>query len=179
MNRIRKKREWVKGVVEKYELPLISYAKAKIGDLERAREAVQSTFLKLWEADRARIEDHLAQWLYTVCRNRVIDMLRKESRMTPVEESQLARVPHSEAGPGEKLEKKQETDQVIGLVGKLPEKQQEVLRLRFQNGFSYREISGITGLSVSNVGFLIHTGIRTLRSKLEPASQAAEGRSAS
>jgi RNA polymerase sigma-70 factor (ECF subfamily) len=40
-----------------------------------------------------------------------------------------------------------------------------VIRLKFQNGFSYKQIAGITGLSVSNVGFLIHTGIQALRKR--------------
>ena len=45
----------------------------------------------------------------------------------------------------------------------LPDNQQEVIRLKFQNDLSYREISEITGLSVSNVGFLLHVGIKRLR----------------
>ena len=49
----------------------------------------------------------------------------------------------------------------------LPANQQEVLRLKFQNGFSYKQIAGITGLSVSNVGFLIHTGIQRLRKRFK------------
>jgi RNA polymerase sigma-70 factor (ECF subfamily) len=48
----------------------------------------------------------------------------------------------------------------------LPPNQREVIRLKFQNGFSYREISRISGHSVSNVGFLIHTGMKTLRQRL-------------
>jgi RNA polymerase sigma-70 factor (ECF subfamily) len=48
----------------------------------------------------------------------------------------------------------------------LPANQQEVVRLKFQNSLSYKEISAITGLSVTNVGYLLHTAIQTLRGKL-------------
>jgi RNA polymerase sigma-70 factor (ECF subfamily) len=48
----------------------------------------------------------------------------------------------------------------------LPDNQQEVIRLKVQNGLSYREISEVTGLSVSNVGFLLHKGIKTIREKM-------------
>ena len=58
-----------------------------------------------------------------------------------------------------------ETD-VLQALDQLPANQQEVIRLKFQNGLSYREISRITELSVSNVGFLIHTGIKTLRQRV-------------
>ena len=61
------------------------------------------------------------------------------------------------------LEKKEEEAQLLSLLTQLPEKQQEVIQLKFQNGFSYKEIAKITGLSSSNVGYLIHTGIKTMR----------------
>ena len=48
-------------------------------------------------------------------------------------------------------------------IERLPANQQEVVRLKFQNGFSYKEISRITTLSVGNVGFLIHTAVARLR----------------
>ena len=40
------------------------------------------------------------------------------------------------------------------------------MRLKFQNGLSYKEIAHITNLSVTNVGFLIHTAIKTLRQRM-------------
>jgi RNA polymerase sigma-70 factor (ECF subfamily) len=52
-------------------------------------------------------------------------------------------------------------------VDGLPDNQQEVVRLKFQNGLSYREISCITKLSVSNVGYLIHTAIQKIRAELQ------------
>ena len=53
--------------------------------------------------------------------------------------------------------------EVLKFVDRLPENQREVIRLKFQSDLSYKEISDITDLSVSNVGFLIHTGIKRLR----------------
>jgi RNA polymerase sigma-70 factor (ECF subfamily) len=51
-------------------------------------------------------------------------------------------------------------------MGGLTRNQQEVIRLKFQNALSYREISDVTGLSVSNVGYLIHMGLRQMRQQL-------------
>ncbi len=48
----------------------------------------------------------------------------------------------------------------------LPENQREVIRLKFQQELSYKEISEATGLAVGNVGFLLHTGLKRLRSLL-------------
>ena len=55
---------------------------------------------------------------------------------------------------------------VLQLIGRLPHNQQEVVRLKFQNGFSYQEISRITSLSVGNVGFILHTALKALRSEM-------------
>lgn len=52
------------------------------------------------------------------------------------------------------------------LLQGLPIKQQEVIRLKIDHGLSYREIAEITGLTVSNVGYLLHQGFQTLRTKL-------------
>ncbi len=51
----------------------------------------------------------------------------------------------------------------LELLESLPANQREVIRLKFQNGFSYQEISRISGHTVSNVGYLIHAGIKALR----------------
>ena len=56
----------------------------------------------------------------------------------------------------------------------MPANQQEVVHLKFQSGLSYREISDVTGLSVSNVGFLLHTALARLREQVAAgASDAA------
>ena len=41
-----------------------------------------------------------------------------------------------------------------------------MIRLKFADGFSYKEISRISGHTVSNVGFLIHTGLKTIRGRM-------------
>jgi RNA polymerase sigma-70 factor (ECF subfamily) len=47
-----------------------------------------------------------------------------------------------------------------------------VIRLKFQHGLSYKQIAQVTTLSVSNVGFLIHTGLKILRAKLADSELA-------
>ena len=86
--------------------------------------------------------------------------------MNALNEIRAALQPSGDPDPSRLLERKEAVDQILSLLETLPENQQEVIRLKFQHGFSYREISGITKLSVSNVGFLIHTGLKTIRHQL-------------
>jgi len=162
---------WIQSVLEEYEKPLTRYAAHIARDPERAREVVQDTFLKLCRQKPAQIRNHLAQWLYTVCRNRALDVLRKERRMTGISDAQLSLQTHSGPQVSGALEKEEQLADILNVLGTLPANQQEVLRLKFQGDLSYLEISRITNFSVSNVGFLIHTGLKTIREKvqIEPA----------
>jgi RNA polymerase sigma factor (sigma-70 family) len=157
---------WAPSILAEYEKPLTRYAAHITGDVERAREVVQDTFLKLLRQKPAEIRDHLAQWLYTVCRNRALDVLRKERRMTGISDAQLQLQAHSGPAVSSTLEQEEQLKDILKILNTLPKNQQEVIRLKFQSDLSYQEISQITSLSVSNVGFLIHTGLKTIREKV-------------
>jgi len=86
--------------------------------------------------------------------------------MKHFEEGQAERLSVAEPPPGRRMEREETQAAVLRLIGSLPPNQQEVIRLKFQSGFSYKEISRITSLSVSNVGFLIHTAVSRLRREM-------------
>ncbi len=155
-------------VMERYEGPLLRYATGILGgDLELGRDVVQETFLRLWRSDRTGLEDHLPEWLFRVCRNRALDVRRKERRMTRLSEQAEQTRPSPALSPSASALKREAEGRAAEALTTLPVNQQEVLRLKFQNGFTYRQIAGITGHSVTNVGFLIHTGIRTIRKQFK------------
>jgi RNA polymerase sigma factor (sigma-70 family) len=158
--------DWFASVVRQYEQPLVLFAARITRDLERARDVVQEAFLKLTLAERRDVEPHVAEWLYTVCRNKSLDIRRKEKRIAPLAEGSLERETATDTPPAEVMERNETADEALRLMGRLPENQQEVIRLRFQHGMSYQQISEVTGLSVSNVGFLLHTGLKTLRERM-------------
>jgi RNA polymerase sigma-70 factor (ECF subfamily) len=154
---------FVRSAVEQFQPQLLRYATRLLGDPDRARDAVQDTFIRLLAQPRAAVDGHLAEWLFTVCRNRVFDINRKDGRMKPFAEGAAERVVAAEPRPGAELEAEEMHATVLRLIERLPPNQQEVIRLKFQSGFSYKEISRITQLSVGNVGFLIHTAVKALR----------------
>ena len=158
--------DWIRDVLEEYQAVLTRYAMRITGDLEKARDVVQDTFLQLCRQEPARIEGHLAQWLYTVCRNRALDVKRRESRMTVLQEVDGFIAVDQAKSLSQQVETREMVTQVLTALNQLTPNQQEVIRLKFQDGLSYREIGQITGLSTSNVGFLIHTGIKKLRQKI-------------
>jgi RNA polymerase sigma-70 factor (ECF subfamily) len=157
-------------LLDRFERPLVRYAQSITGDLESARDVVQETFIKLAGGgmnessageDHAR---HLEAWLFTVTRNRALDHQRKFSRIVPLElpEERACASP----GPAATLERRESAATIFGLLDALSPNQREVIRLKFQNDLSYREIAEVTRLSVTNVGFLLHTGLKKLRQML-------------
>lgn len=68
-SKARKKSAWVQSALERFERPLLQYAMGIVHDLDRARDIVQDTFLRLHKQDQSVIEGYLSQWLFTVCRN--------------------------------------------------------------------------------------------------------------
>ena len=157
---------WVRSAVERFEAPLTLYASRLLGNADSARDVVQDTFLRLCTQDKDHVDGRLAEWLFTVCRNRALDVLRKESRMTQLSDEHVRVRTSPDPGPSEKVERRETTTRVLDLLESLPTGQREVIRLKFQNGFSYQEISRISGYSVGNVGYLIHVGLKTIRGQL-------------
>ena len=163
----------MRSVLDSYQGPLVRYAAHLTGDLDLARDVVQDTFLRLWKQKRRKVEGHLAQWLFTVCRNRALDLLRKENRMNRMTETGDLEPASTAPGPAQLLERRETLSRVLLALESLPPREQEVLRLKFQNGLSYREIASTVGISVSNVGYLIHTAVRKVRAELERHSDSA------
>ncbi|MDF1710593.1 MAG: sigma-70 family RNA polymerase sigma factor [Akkermansiaceae bacterium] len=163
---ITTREDFVKAALNEFESPLIGYATTFLHDVERARDVVQDTFIRLYQQDVDKVKGGLKAWLFTVCRNRALDVIRKERRITNLEEEQMARVPSGRRTPSERADLEERFGQVHEALNRLSENQREVILLKFEQGLSYEEISEVTGLSSGNVGFLLHTGLKRLRSFL-------------
>ena len=157
---------WIRSILNEYEGPLIRYAARITGDVDRARDVVQETFLRLCSEDPVQVDGRVPQWLFTVCRSRALDVRRKDSRMQALTEAQAKARKSTDRDPAKTAESREASSRVLQVLALMPENEQEVIRLRFQSGLSYKDIASVTDLSVSNVGYLIHTAIRTIREKL-------------
>jgi len=207
----------VRSALDRFEGQLVRYALRITGNVESARDVVQDVFLRLLQADVGGLNGRLAPWLFSVCRNRALDVCRKEQRMKLVDESVIesagatsgsasgvgsgglpsaaspsgslsawsARSVQIAGGsapldPAVVVQQREGQANALSMLASLPDNQQEVLRLRFQNSLTYKEIAEVTQKSVSNVGFLIHTGLKAIREKLSDpsrhSSQASEPR---
>ena len=163
----------VRRALDQHESNLIAYAASILGgDIERGRDVVQDSLLKLYLTEPARVRDNLKSWLYTVCRNRALDILRKDHRLDLGDDEILEAAPCHDPDPGHLAIQRELYEHIWRCVEQLRPNQREVIRLKFLHDCSYQEIAGITGLTVGNVGFIMHHAIRKLRDLL--AEEAAQ-----
>jgi RNA polymerase sigma factor (sigma-70 family) len=155
---------WVMQVVDTFEGRLVRYAADLVGPA-MARDVVQDTFLKLCDQERGRVEAHLAAWLFTVCRNRALELRRKLKRQGPLDAEHAAELVPQAADVA--YLHQEALVRMRKALGGLPERERELVRLKFDCELSYKEIAAVTGLSVTNVGFILHTATRRMRAAIE------------
>src|SRR5687767_15842276 len=102
--------QWVVEALELHERSLIRYAKWLLGDLDAARDVVQETFLRLCREDPARVEGHVAPWLFTVCRNLALDARKQAARM------ETAGLEHDAVAVACDLDERHDARQALGRI---------------------------------------------------------------
>src|SRR5436190_10631440 len=91
----------VRRAVREFETPLVGYAASITQDVDAARDVVQDTFLKLYtQEEPERFEGPgLKAWLFTVCRNRAFDWLRRRKKLVSIEASPVDHLANSDPSP--------------------------------------------------------------------------------
>ena len=155
------KSAWVAGAVSQFERRLLRYTSRLVPE-SIAREIVQETFLCLLQEDIEKVDGHLAQWLFSVCRHQAFDLRRREDHRARVAGEITS---PAVVSPEDHAVQAQGRHSAVNLVNGLSHEQQEVIRLKFQEELSYKEISAITGHSMSYVGVLIHEAMKDMRER--------------
>jgi RNA polymerase sigma-70 factor (ECF subfamily) len=155
-------RELILEALARFEKPLLRYAASLVGRAHAA-DVVQDTFLALCKAERSKVEGHLTQWLFTVCRNRARDEFRQRGRLEELEDDDME---SPDSGPASHVERRQSIGRVQAALECLTDQQQQAVRLKFSAGLRYKEIAEAMETSVSNVGVILHTAVRKIRDEL-------------
>lgn len=156
-------RRWVMDALQQYERRLLRYATRLLGgDEDGAQDVVQHAFLKLCQQDQEKIGGRIVPWLYLVCRNKVLDQMRKQKRMESTGEERERSIEGREADPSHNAEKQDFVCLVQRLVGQLPDNQREVIDL-WSHGLQYSEIASVIEKNESTVRVQVHRAIQKLK----------------
>ncbi|HER09942.1 MAG TPA: RNA polymerase sigma factor [Bacteroides sp.] len=135
--------------VDAYADNLYRFVLKNLRDAHMSEDVVQDVFEKLWVKLESVSALKVKTYLFTAAYHTMIDYIRKEKRYQGEELSEMEEPSHNGhySDLGEVLEE---------AVKRLPEDQRSVLMLRDYEGYSYREIAGITGLSETQVKVYIY-----------------------
>ena len=131
---------------------------------DEAEDAVQETFLKLWEM-RGKLDDVESAKAYSIriLKNESLDRLRKAKKSVPADQV-LVREPISPTD--EQIDARRRLEKVLGAIKSLPDSQKQVLLLRTVEGLSYEEISKKMGMSQLTLRVLLTRARGALRNLL-------------
>ena len=152
------------------ESPLLSYALRLVGDLSVAEDMVQDAFMKL-HAQFEKVREP-RRWLYRTVHNQALNHRRQADNIVPLNPQGEGNAPAaSDATDPQPLPDEQIARwEGIGLVRlsleSLDERSRELVRLKFNEGLSYKEISSRTGLKIGHVGYLLHHALKSISDEL-------------
>jgi RNA polymerase sigma factor (sigma-70 family) len=106
-------------------------------------------------------------WVFTIARNRIIDFYRAQPKIQMVNIEEAVETPSRDPGPEEKAENSEEEQLLRECISKLPQNEQEIIRLKFTMEMTNREIAKATGLTETNVGVMLYRIIRKLRDNFQ------------
>jgi len=148
------------------ESPLLTYALRLTGASNVAEDFVQDAFMKL-QAQFNEVREP-KRWLYRTVHNLALNHQRQARKIVPLD-------PNSPVG-GETADPRPLPDEQvvrsegIGLVRltleTLDERSRELIRLKFTEDLSYKEISQRTGLKIGHVGYLLHHALKSMADEL-------------
>jgi RNA polymerase sigma factor (sigma-70 family) len=169
----------LEAIIVEYEAPLLRYAGRILRDSHAAQDVVQNAFLRLLKtwAGEWMPSAQISVWLYRVVHNCAVDYIRTESRR------ELLHLRHAENEPeavppdlGRGSDVTDEALRAVEMLRGLDLREQQLVILKVFEDKSYKEISEITGLSVSNVGYILHFAMKRMAAGM--AGRRDEGNAA-
>ena len=152
------------------ESPLLSYTLRLVGELTIAEDIVQEAFMRL-HAQFNKVNQP-RRWLYRTAHNLALNQRRQTAKIVPLESppQEGTRAATETADPQPLPDEQIARWEGIGLVRlsleTLDPRSRELVRLKFTEGLSYKEIAGRTGLSIGNVGYILHHAVKAIAEEL-------------
>ncbi len=133
-----------------------------------ADDITSETFVRAWTSPAKIRTETVKAYLFTIARNVYLQMLRKQQPLSQEDEQ----IPDPTADPLDWVSNREELDQVLQSLQKLPEVDRAALLLRAQNELSYKEIANTLGITLASARVKVHRA----RIKLSEFRQSEEDR---
>jgi RNA polymerase sigma-70 factor (ECF subfamily) len=150
------------------ESPVLGYALRLVGDREVAEDLVQEAFMKL-HAQFQQVREP-RRWIYRTVHNLALNHRRGTTRLVPLDgpadSSPASDLVDPQPLPDEQIARWEGIGLVRLTLESLDARSRELLRLKFHEDLSYKEISEATGLTPGHVGYILHHALKTIGTEL-------------
>jgi len=174
--------------ISRDEPRLRNFIRRRVADQAEAEDILQEVFYELVEAYRMmKPVEQVTAWLYRVARNRIIDLFRRKNREgVRADSAGLSEdgevlfweelLPSPDAGPEAAYARSLLLEQLDDALDELPEEQREVFLAHELMGYSFKEISEQSGVSVNTLLSRKHYAVLHLRERLRAVYDQLKGR---
>ena len=150
-------REAVSQLLERHTRRVRDYVRMLVKDNDVADDLTQEVLIKVVKVlDEGRYTDkgRFLPWMLRIAHNRVLDYFRANKQVKTMSESSagfdiLGSKNLAEPSIEDQLVSEQQAEEVRALIELLPEEQREVVKMRYYDGLSFKEIAEHTGVSIN------------------------------
>ncbi len=147
-------------VVKAHSGGLYRFILKMMKDADDANDIVQDAFMKLWEHLGQVDADKAKSWLFTTARNTMLNKIKRDKKTEPMESAHF-KEPYT---TDNRFELKELIDKSLN---QLPELQKSIILLRDLEGYDYKEIGEILGISESQVKVYLFRGRQKIKEALK------------
>lgn len=152
---------------QEYGKRLYGASEKIVKDPQKAQDVIHEVFIRLHKQDFCKIEGHINEWLFTVCRNCSIKQYHNRNRYVLVDNlEEFDSIDESNSASQDMIQSEL-LKTMMNLIKKLPKNQQKALHLRYFEDFSYETIAKKMKTTTGNVGFMLSNGISRLKALLK------------
>jgi RNA polymerase sigma-70 factor, ECF subfamily len=166
---IQRDRPAFTALYDRYVDQVFRHVYYRVSNQTDAEDITQEAFVRAWKAiDRyKRTEAPFAAWLITIARNLIVDHYKRKPNTVNLDDV-VEQAPHQTVSDPERLaESSFNRDLVRRAIAKLKGDQQQVVTMRFIDGFSYEEIAQAMNKSQGAVRVIQYRALNELRQWLK------------
>lgn len=147
-----------------YFTRVFAYIYGRVRNVHTTEDLVADVFERAYlKAGSLRNEEAFSTWLFTIARNVIISHGRRYGRETVVDPDVMKEIAPASASVESEILMREEVATVAGLLRGLPQREQDIVALKFDAELSNTQIAEIMELSEANVRVILFRTLRKLR----------------